>query len=66
MVNGDQISAGLKIQDHPLETARNRAFPLPPENDDIEENVRVSGTSTRIQTLISAAIRVWELKRGIR
>ena len=64
--NSDHVAAGLKMQQHPSEIARNGAVPLPPEDNDTEENVCASGTSTRIQTLISAAIRVWELKRGIR
>jgi hypothetical protein len=62
MHNGYHVAGGLKMQEHPREIARNGAVPLPPENNDSEENVAASGTSTRIQTLISAAIRVWELK----
>jgi hypothetical protein len=66
MGNGDHVAAGLKMQEHPCESACNGAVPLPPENNETEENVSTSATSSRIPRLISAAIRVWELKRGIR
>jgi hypothetical protein len=66
MANGDHIAEVLKIQERPCENVHNGMTPSPAENNDVEENIRASGTSSRIQTLISAAVRVWELKRGIR
>jgi hypothetical protein len=50
--NGDNVRSGTE--------------PSPSEDDDHEDSVGALGTSNRIPTLISAAIRVWELKRGIR
>jgi hypothetical protein len=36
-----------------------------PDNDAAEETVRASATFTRTKALIFAAVRLWELKRGI-
>jgi hypothetical protein len=36
-----------------------------PDNDAAEDIVRASATFTRTRTLISAAVRLWELKRRI-
>jgi hypothetical protein len=56
----------LKMSERNGENVRNGTELSPCENNDTEESVEASGTSSRIPTLISAAIRVWELKRGIR
>jgi len=36
-----------------------------PDNAAAEDTVRASATFTRTKALISAAVRLWELKRGI-
>jgi hypothetical protein len=36
-----------------------------PDNDAAEDTVRASAKFTRTKALISAAVRLWELKRGI-
>jgi hypothetical protein len=65
MYNDYHVAAGLKMQEHPREIARNAPFRYRPRIMTLKKNVHALGTSTRTQTLISAAIRVWELKRGI-
>jgi len=35
-----------------------------PDNAAAEDTVRASATFTRTKALISAAVRLWELKRG--
>ena len=46
----------LRIQEHTPEL---------PDNDAAEDTVRASARFTRTKTLIFAAVRLWELKRGI-
>jgi hypothetical protein len=46
----------LRMQEHTPEL---------PDNDDGEDTVRASAKFTRTRALISAAVRLWELKRGI-
>ena len=46
----------LRIQEHTPEL---------PDNDGAEDTVRASARFTRTKELISAAVRLWELKRGI-
>jgi hypothetical protein len=46
----------LRMQEHTREL---------PDNDAAEDTVRASAKFTRTKALISAAVRLWELKRGI-
>jgi hypothetical protein len=46
----------LRMQEHTPEL---------PDNDGAEDTVRASAKFTRTKALISAAVRLWELKRGI-
>ena len=57
---------GLKMEARTHESVHSGIGRLPPGNDELQESIGASGKSTRIKALISAAVRVWELKRGIR
>ena len=46
----------LRMQEH---------TPDLPDNDAAEDTVRASAKFVRTKALISAAVRLWELKRGI-
>jgi hypothetical protein len=46
----------LRMQEHTPEL---------PDNDDAEDTVRASAEFIRTKALISAAVRLWELRRGI-
>ena len=46
----------LRMQEHTPEL---------PDNDGAEDTVRASAKFIRTKALISAAVRLWELKRGI-
>lgn len=76
VINGDGFAAGTaasrgvddcKAQDSGLARDENPAPLLSPDiNEDFDLPIARAGTLSRTKTLFLAAVRLWELKRGLR